>query len=69
MAAFGMNANSLWLHFQLFGMNEFRQASEEFDPKAYKERYSDLVQAYGDNNPMYYWHYCYFGKAEGRIGT
>ena len=66
MAAFGTNANSLWLHFQLFGMNEFRQASAEFDPKAYKERYADLVTAYGDNNPLYYFHYVAFGKSEGR---
>ena len=65
-AAFGHNADMLWLHFQLFGMNEFRQASEEFNPTVYKERYNDLVEAFGDNNPMYYFHYVAFGKSEGR---
>ena len=47
-------------------MNEFRQASAEFNPVVYKERYSDLVDAFGNNNPMYYFHYVAFGKNEGR---
>lgn len=65
-STFGTDANALWLHFQLFGMNEFRQASAEFNPQIYKERYPDLASAYGNNNPMYYLHYVALGKAEGR---
>ena len=68
-SAFGADANALWLHFQLFGMNEFRQASAEFNPQIYKDRYPDLASAYGDNNPMYYLHYVIFGKAEGRTAN
>ena len=68
-STFGTDANALWLHFQLFGMNEFRQASAEFNPQIYKERYPDLVSAYGNNNPMYYLHYVAFGKAEGRTAN
>lgn len=68
-STFGTDANALWLHFQLFGMNEFRQASEEFNPQIYKERYPDLASAYGNNNQMYYLHYVIFGKAEGRTAN
>lgn len=67
--AFGHDANKLWEHFQMFGMNEFRQASEEFNPTVYKERYDDLVSAFGDDNPMYYFHYVTCGKAEGRTAN
>lgn len=68
-SAFGDNADALWMHFQAFGMKEFRQASAEFNPVIYKNRYADLREAYGDNNPLYYWHYVAFGKAEGRSAT
>lgn len=68
-SVFGTDTNALWLHFQLFGMNEFRQASAEFNPQIYKDRYPDLVAAFGDNNPMYYLHYVAFGKAEGRTAN
>lgn len=67
--AFGHDANALWNHFQMFGMNEFRQASAEFNPVVYKDRYEDLRDAYGADNPMYYFHYVAFGKAEGRSAT
>lgn len=67
-AAFGMNKDSLWLHFQMFGMNEFRRASKEFDPDYYAANNEDVVQAFKDDNPMYYLHYIMFGKAEGRKG-
>ena len=58
----------LWSHFVMFGMNEERQASAEFNEIAYRERYSDLQKAFGNNYPMYYYHYCVCGKAEGRSG-
>ena len=69
MSAFGLNKDALWMHFQMFGMNEFRQASAEFNPQIYYDRYDDLRTAYQDDRPMYYWHYCYFGKDEGRTAT
>lgn len=67
MSAFGLNKDALWLHFQMFGMNEFRQASENFNPQVYKDNYIDLREAFGDDNPMYYWHYIVFGINEGRV--
>ena len=68
MAAFGLNKDALWLHFQQFGMNEFRRGSAEFDPVYYKNNNPDVVEAFGDDNPMYYFHYVAFGKSEGRKG-
>lgn len=65
-AAFGHDASALWSHFQLFGMNEARQASAGFNVIIYRERYEDLRKVFGDNMPLYYWHYCYFGINEGR---
>lgn len=67
-AAFGYNVKALWQHFQQFGMQEMRRASDEFDPVYYKNTYKDLVDAYGNVNPMYYFHYVAFGKQEGRHG-
>lgn len=69
MAAFGLNKDALWLHFQQFGMNEFRQGSAEFDPVFYKNSNPDVAQAYKDDNPMYYFHYIAFGKNERRQGN
>jgi len=65
---YGVNDNTLWEHFRDFGMNELRQGNETFNARAYKERYADLREAYGDSNQMYYWHWIVFGKAEGRNG-
>ena len=65
-AAFGHDASALWSHFQIFGMNEARQASESFNVNVYRDRYEDLRKVFGDNLPLYYWHYCYFGINEGR---
>ena len=67
--AFKGDPNLLWLHFQQFGMNEFRRASAEFDPDYYAANNPDVVQAFKDDNPMYYLHYVMFGKAEGRKGA
>lgn len=67
-AAFGHDANLLWLHFQQFGMNELRRGSEEFDPIHYRDHNPDVAQAYKGDNPMYYFHYVAFGKEEGRKG-
>ena len=69
MGAVGLNEDALWLHFQQFGMNEFRQGSAEFDPSVYRSRYADVETAFGDDLPMYYFHYVAFGKDEGRSGV
>ena len=58
----------LWEHFCVCGMNEFRQASAEFDPIFYKKSNSDVEQAFKDDRPMYYFHYVVCGKEEGRKG-
>lgn len=63
---YGVSDAMLWQHFLDFGMNEFRQASAEFNPVVYKERYSDLREAFGDDEFSYYRHYVMFGKNEGR---
>ena len=49
-------------------MVELRQGSENFNPEYYKATYEDLRDAFGDENPMYYWHYIAFGMDEGRSG-
>ena len=67
--AFGHNSDALWMHFQQFGMNEFRRGSKEFDPQYYEYTYPDVEEAFGDDNPMYYFHYVAFGKNEGRRGA
>ena len=61
---YGVSDQMLWNHFCTFGMNELRQANAEFNPKAYKEKYKDLQDAFGDNNPMYYYHYVVCGREE-----
>jgi len=63
---YGASDAALWDHFCNFGMNELRQGSSNFNAKAYKERYSDLRDAFGDDNFEYYQHYVRFGIAEGR---
>ena len=65
---YGKNDQTLWQHFCIFGMNEFRRASEEFDPYYYKWNNKDVADCCGDNNLMYYYHYVKYGKAEGRKG-
>lgn len=67
--AFGFDADLLWAHFQIFGMNELRRGSQEFDPIYYRDHNPDVAQAYKDDNPMYYFHYIAFGKNERRQGN
>lgn len=69
MGEFGNDVDALWLHFQMFGMNEFRQASAQFNPQVYKDNYQDLRDAFGEDNPSYYWHYVAFGISEGRVAV
>ena len=50
-------------------MAEGRQANAEFNVKIYRENYSDLDEAFGDNLFLYYMHYIQGGKTEGRIAN
>ena len=53
-------------HFLKHGINEGRPSSPNFNLEAYKTRNEDLKNAFQDNNIEYYYHYCLFGKMEGR---
>ena len=56
-------------HFVLYGMNEVRRASADFDPLSYIYAYPDLRNAYQTNWSRYYTHYLTWGKNEGRVAT
>ena len=49
-------------------MAEGRKGSLDFDLETYKQ-YSDLKNAFGDDNKAYYIHYIDYGAAEHRIAT
>ena len=49
-------------------MKEGRVASNNFNVNNYKARYSDLRQAFGNNNKAYFEHYMIYGIVEGRNG-
>ena len=53
-------------HFLTNGINENRQAHENFNIVAYKNNYSDLRAAFGNNNKAYVDHYISNGIQEGR---
>ena len=55
-------------HFIVNGMAEGRKGSLDFDLETYKQ-YSDLKNAFGDDNKAYYIHYIDYGAAEHRIAT
>lgn len=59
---------ALLRHFLDKGMREGRQACESFDPKAYRDLYPDLEQAFGKDLTMYYLHFILHGRSEGRRG-
>lgn len=48
-AAYGNNADALLNHFISFGVKEGRNASAEFNPQAYRQRYEDLQAAFGSD--------------------
>ena len=60
---------ALYKHFQLYGMNEKRQASDDFDPLYYIAKYPDLRSVFGDDWASYYNHFIMNGADEGRIAT
>lgn len=53
-------------HFVKSGMAEGRLASRNFNVAAYKNRYADLRQQFGNNLQLYYEHYVEYGFIEGR---
>ena len=71
---YGASNDMIWKHFCDFGMKEFfeepglanSKTSSEFCVKAYKNRYSDLRDAFGDDFFEYYKHYITCGKDENR---
>lgn len=65
---FGRDSNMLLKHFIVNGMAEGRKGSLDFDLETYKQ-YSDLKNAFGDDNKAYYIHYIDYGAAEHRIAT
>lgn len=66
---FGTMTNAqLFKHFCDYGMKERRQACLNFNVDIYRERYTDLKGAFGDDFPAYYKHYCILGRFEGRTG-
>lgn len=70
LSAAGLNTPAqLWNHFTLFGMNEARQASAEFDPVRYRSAFPDLVMAFENDWEAYYKHYCLCGREEIRMGA
>lgn len=64
--AYGNDRNMVFLHFLNFGMQEGRQACENFNLMTYMQNNLDVVKAYGTDFPLYYQHYINFGCNEGR---
>ncbi len=64
--AFGTNATKLFEHFCEYGMQEKRQAIDNFNVDVYKNTYVDLRNAFGDDMPKYYEHWIKYGVKEGR---
>ena len=48
-AAFGNNKTALFNHFVNYGLKEGRSCSADFNPQAYRAKYTDLQQAF-DND-------------------
>jgi len=65
-SVFAESDKKLFEHFIKYGMIEGRQASSNFNVKAYRDNYADLRKAFGDNLPKYYRHYIEFGYTEKR---
>ena len=60
------NTDEIIYHFLRNGINEWRPLSSNFNLEANKQRNQDLKSIFQDNNIEYYYHYCLFGKTEGR---
>ncbi len=66
--AFGENGDAVLRYFVEYGMDRGDQAISSFNVNAYRNRYSDLRELYGDELRRYYLHYIFSGSAEDRIG-
>lgn len=69
VAEFGFSPDLLIAHFVTYGMEEGRQASANFAPMAYREKYEDLRDVFGTDIRRYYEHYQNYGAAEGRSAS
>lgn len=65
---YGTDTVQLLRHFIRYGMQEGRQASDDFNVNIYKNRYQDLQRAFGSDLEAYYMHYMNYGYQEGRSG-
>jgi hypothetical protein len=64
--SFGLNDYGALQHFVTSGMTEGRRANTEFNVITYRTLYADLDSAFSNNLRLYYMHFIYYGKAEGR---
>lgn len=62
------NSQQAFDHFTKWGMSEGRQAHANFNVTAYRNRYSDLQDAFGNDLAKYYLHFVQHGQREGRNG-
>ena len=67
--AFGDDQFAAFNHFLKYGMNEGRQAKEDFNVGVYRENYVDLQKAFGNERPKYYRHYIKYGIGERRVAN
>ena len=65
----GTDPETVLEHFVKWGMNEHRQASENFDVMSYRNAYQDLRKALKLDWAAYYKHYLDYGIQEGRNKT
>ena len=67
--AFDGDEIKILAHFVNNGMDEGRRGNEEFNVKAYRNRYQDLRVAFRNDLKAYYLHYINHGQKEGRQAT
>lgn len=66
VATFGDDDLAVLAHFVNYGMSEGRRGNSTFDVIDYRNRYTDLQQAFGNDWKSYYMHYLTCGRWEGR---
>lgn len=68
ISAFGEDGDAVLQYFVEFGMDRGDQAISSFNVRAYRNRYSDLRELYGDELRRYYLHFIFSGAEEERMG-
>ena len=68
VSAFGENGDAVLAYFVEYGMDRGDQAISSFNVNAYRNRYSDLREMYGEDLRRYYLHFIFSGSSEGRLG-